>query len=177
MCFLEGVNWKIFIIVRLGNKEFYSDKHVKELNMGAMVATVDGAVNKSLDCGEAETKHQIQDEILQEQLERLWKTDLNEDSVVSSRESLSNENKRAQEMMKQSLKVMDGHYQVAMPWHTASLYLPNIRSLAEQRAALRNKHLLRDKDLFSKYKATVDEYIKEGHVERVPLPLHQERGQ
>lgn len=39
--------------------------------MGAMVATVDGAVNKSLDCGEAETKHQIQDEILQEQLERL----------------------------------------------------------------------------------------------------------
>jgi len=74
--------------------------------------------------------------------------------------SPSNEDKRVLEMMEQSLKVVDGHYQVALPWCTASHYLPNNLSLTERRGALLNKHLLRDKDLFSKYKATVEEYIE-----------------
>lgn len=60
------------------------------------------------------TKCQIQDEILQEQLERLWKTDF-ADSVVSSSVSLSIEDKRALDKMDQSLKIVDGHYQVALP--------------------------------------------------------------
>ena len=40
--------------------------------------------------------------------------------------------------------------------------------MAERRAALLKRRLLRDKDLFSKYKATMDECIKEGHAKRVP---------
>jgi len=39
--------------------------------MGGVVGSVDGAVNKRLVCEEVETKRQIQDKILQEQLERL----------------------------------------------------------------------------------------------------------
>ena len=40
--------------------------------------------------------------------------------------------------------------------------------MVERRAALLKKRLLKDKDLFSKYNATMNEYIQEGHAERVP---------
>ena len=46
---------------------------------------------------------------------RLWSTDF-ADSVVSSSVSPSNEDKRALEMMEQSLKVVNGHFQVGLPW-------------------------------------------------------------
>lgn len=45
-----------------GNKESSVDGHVKELNMGAVVGSVDCAVNKRLVCEEVETTRQIQDE-------------------------------------------------------------------------------------------------------------------
>ena len=112
-------------------------------------------------------KRQIVDEILQEQLERLWKTDF-ADSVVSSSVSLSTEDKRALEKMERSLKMADGHYQVALLWRMDPSYLPNNRSMVELRAALLRKRLLRDQDLFSKYNASMNEYIEKGHADSVP---------
>ena len=64
--------------------------------------------------------------------------------------------------------MVDGHYQVALAWRTDPPYLPNNRSMVECQAALLRKHLLRDQDLFSKYNTTMNEYIKQGHAERVP---------
>ena len=63
---------------------------------------------------------------------------------------------------------MNGHFQVGLPWRTNPPYLPNNRLMVERRAALLKKRLLKDKDLFSKYNATMNEYIQEGHGERVP---------
>ena len=40
--------------------------------------------------------------------------------------------------------------------------------MVERRAGLLKKRLLRDEDLFAKYNATMNEYIEEGHAERVP---------
>lgn len=88
------------------------------------------AVDGKLPCEDSETKRQIEDEILQEQLEKLWKTDFR-DSVVSSSTSPSIEDKKALEKMERSLKMLDGHYLVALPWCTDPLYLPNNRSMVE----------------------------------------------
>ena len=82
--------------------------------------------------------------------------------------SLSIEDKRALEKMEGSLKMVDGHYQVAMPWCMDLPYLPNNRSMVERRAALLRKHLLRAQDLFTKHNATMNEYVEKGHAERVP---------
>ena len=79
--------------------------------------------------------------------------------------SPSIEDKRALEMMEQSLKVVNGQFQVGLPWRTNSPYLPNNRLMVERRAALLKKRLLREEDLFSKYNATMNEYIEEGHAE------------
>ena len=84
--------------VGLGNKEFYTDEPVEEFE----VQCLDGgdgvdkqrvmnearemraseAVDGKLLCEDSLTKREIEDEILQEQLEKLWKTDFR-DSVVS----------------------------------------------------------------------------------------------
>ena len=82
--------------------------------------------------------------------------------------SPSIEDKRALEMMEQSLKVVNGHFLVGPPWRTNPPYLPNNRLMVKRRAAFLKKRLLRDEDLFSKYNATLNEYIEEGHAERVP---------
>ena len=91
--------------------------------------------------------------------------------------SPSIQDKTALEMIEQSLKVVNGHFQVGLPWRTNPPYLPNNRLMVERRAGLLKKRLLRDEDLFAKYNATMNEYIEEGHAERVPTdelqPGHQ----
>ena len=168
--------------VRLGNKEFYIDEPVEEFEMQRLEGgnsvdkqkvmneaqeSASEAMDGESPCGDSVTKREIEDEILQEQLEKLWKTDFR-DSVVSSSTSPSIEDTKALEKMERSLKMVDGHFQVALPWRTDPPYLPNNRSMVERRAALLRKRLLRDQDLFSKYNTTMKEYIEQGHAERVP---------
>lgn len=86
------------------------------------------------------TKRQIEDEVLQEQLEKLWKTDFR-DSVVSSSTSPSIEDKKALEKMERSIKMVDGHYQVALPWRTDPPCFPNNRSMVERRATLQKQRM------------------------------------
>ena len=162
--------------VGLGNKEFYIDEPVEEFE----VQRLDGgdgvdkqrvmnearelraseALDGKLPCEDSLTKRKIEDEILQEQLEKFWKTDFR-DSVVSSSTSPSIEDKKALEKMERSLKM-------ALPWRTDPPYLPSNRSMVDRRAALLRKRLLRDQDLFSKYNTTMNGYIEQGHAVRVP---------
>ena len=125
------------------------------------------ALDGTLPCEDSLTKREIEDEIRQEQLEKLWKTNFR-DSVVSSITSPSIEDKKALEKMERSRKMVDGHYQVALPWRTDPPYLPNNWSMVERRAALLRKRFLRDQDLFSNYNTTMNEYIEQGHAVKVP---------
>ena len=148
--------------VGLGNKEFYIDEPVEEFEVQQRVMNearelrASEALDGRLLYEDSLTKREIEDEILQEQLEKLWKTDFR-DSVVSSSTSPSIEDKKALEKMARSLKMVDGHFQVALPWCTDPPYLPSNRPMVERPAALLRKRLLRDQDLFSKYNTTMNE--------------------
>ena len=52
--------------------------------------------------------------------------------------------------MERTLKMVDGHYQVALPWRYDPPYLPNNRVVAERRGLLLKKRLLRDEALREK---------------------------
>ena len=110
---------------------------------------------------------EIRNEELNQQLERLWKTDF-ENSEGETRVCASLEDKRALEVMERTLKMVDGHYQIALPWRYDPPYLPNNRVVAERRGLLLKKRLLRDEALREKYKATMTDYIEKGHAERIP---------
>lgn len=62
-----------------------------------------------------EIESQAQDEELNQQLERLWNTDF-DNSEVETKVCALLEDKRALEVMERTLKMVDGHYQVALPW-------------------------------------------------------------
>lgn len=72
------------------------------------------------------------DDLLSHQLKRLWNTDFI-DPETNTEFSLSVEDKRAVEIMEQSLKIKDGHFQLALPWRQESFNIPNNKPVAEKR--------------------------------------------
>ena len=90
-----------------------------------------------------QVEYNIDDETLQKQLERLWKTDFG-DSVVGTKVSPLMEDKMAVNKMEESLRRVGSHFQVALPWRPGCPQLTNNKSMAEQRLQLLKKRLLKD---------------------------------
>jgi hypothetical protein len=107
------------------------------------------------------------DEDLKHQLERLWKTDF-EGFLVETKVYPSVEDKKALQIMEKKLKIVDGHFQVALPWRNNPPYLPNNKMVAERRGLLLRKRLLRDDELLKKYRTTLNEYLEKGYAEKIP---------
>ena len=107
------------------------------------------------------------DDRLMHQIEQFWKIE-NYGLSPNSKESMSLEDKRALAVMENSATMVDGHYQVALPWREPNPYLPNNRSMAERWLFLLKKRLLQDSKLFDGYKATMENYLDKGHARRVP---------
>ena len=78
---------------------------------------------------------------LMQQLERFWKTD-NAGLIPDCKVSMSIEDKRALAVMESSAKLVDGHYQLALPWREPAPKLPNNRIMAERRLQLLKKRFL-----------------------------------
>ena len=116
---------------------------------------------------EEQVEYNIDDETLQRQLKRLWKTDFG-DSVVGTKVSPSIEDKMAVNKIEESLRRVGSHFQVALPWRPGCPHLTNNKSIAEQRLQLLKKWLLKDEDLLAKYPTTMQEYIVKGHAQKVP---------
>ena len=138
--------------------------HVADAGSGLKLG-LDSSENKN-QLQTDETELQARNEELNRQLERLWKTDF-ESSEVETRVCASLEDKRALEIMEKTLKMVDGHFQVALPWRHDPPFLPNNRIVAERRGVLLKKRLLKDEALSEKYKTTMTDYIENGHVQKV----------
>ncbi|XP_071476616.1 uncharacterized protein [Diadema antillarum] len=108
----------------------------------------------------------LEDDSLEQQLKQFWRVDfggyLNQDNVGDSVEDL-----RALKVMKESAVMVDGHYQVALPWRSFPPVLPNNRRLAEARLGYLKKRLERNEALRDKYVETVSDYIAKGYAKEV----------
>ena len=80
---------------------------------------------------------------------------MNEDLKHQLEVCPSLEDKKVLQIMEETLKVVDGHFQVALPWRNNPPYLPNNKVVAERRGFLLKKLLLRDDDLLRKYQTTM----------------------
>ena len=102
-----------------------------------------------------------------QQLERFCQSE-NAGLIPDCKVSMSVEDKRALAVMESSAKLVDGHYQVALPWRESVPKLPNNRVLAERRLQLLKKRFLQDSELFEKYRATIQDNMIKGYTKRVP---------
>ena len=100
-------------------------------------------------------------------MERLWNTDFG-DAAVDIKVGVSVEDHRALDLMEKSLTMVDGHYQVALPWHRDPPDLPNNKRMAERRLHSLKSRLKKDDKLLEKYKVTMEDYITKGHAEKLP---------
>ena len=106
-------------------------------------------------------------DLLQSQVKRFWSTDFGE-SLASSEVCMSLEDKRALKIMNETVRKTDGYYQVGLPWRNRSPSVPNNRVFAESRLRSLKRRLLKDKNHYRKYSATMNKYSSNGHAVKIP---------
>ena len=104
---------------------------------------------------------QVDNDSLTQQLERFWNTDIN-DSTMDNKMSASVEDKRALHVMEESVKLVDGHFQEALPWRQDPPGIPNSKPMAWKRLRSLKNRLENDGELFEKYTNTMQDYINKG---------------
>jgi len=74
------------------------------------------------------------DKTLHQQMESMFRSDFNE-PMISSKAAMSDEDQKALLQMETSVKLVNGHYQLGLPWRHKSVNLPNNREFAFRRSA------------------------------------------
>ena len=105
--------------------------------------------------------------MLNHQLERLWNTNFKE-SESYDKVSPSVEDNKALRVMEDSVKLVDGHFQVALPWRKDPPDIPNNKIMAERRLRFLRNRLMKDTELFKRYTEAIQDYIAKAHAEKVP---------
>lgn len=103
------------------------------------------------------------DELLHQQVERMFTAEFN-DPAVDANATMSLNDKKALLLMESTVKLVDGHYQLGLPWKDANLKLPNNRVSAERRLRSLKRRLLGDSRLLERYKETMNSYINDNHA-------------
>ena len=88
------------------------------------------------------------------------------DSVYSCEPSLSQNDKRALEIMNETATLVNGHYEIALPWKNDPPGIDNNKVIAEHRLRLLKKHLLKDPVLLTKYKECIEDLLEKGYAVR-----------
>ena len=104
---------------------------------------------------------------LSTQFEKFCEMEFN-DSQFTVEKTLSQEDKTALHTMEQSVRLRDGHYEVALPWKVFPPNLPNNKTQAEQRLLSLKKRLVRNPELHQKYSAFMEDLVEKGYARRVP---------
>ena len=112
------------------------------------------------------TVNMAQSDPLQKQLEKIWSSDFidvrNTDPVMSV------DDKRALKTMQETVKIVDGKYQLGIPWSVdPKTSLPNNRSVAESRLRMLKRKFQANPKLAEDYTSTVEAYIAENQARLV----------
>ena len=77
------------------------------------------------------------------------------------------EDRRAENILQRSTKLVNGHYETELLWKNDSPQLPNNRTVAEKRLKSLRKKLINSPELKSKYRKAMEEYIKGGFARKL----------
>ena len=109
---------------------------------------------------------QNQENVLQKQVERMIQMDFSENDDYLA-EGISLEDQRALSIFESSVKKVDGHYEIALPWLSGKPALPNNRKMAERRLASLQTRLRKDSSLREEYRNVMGDYLENGYAARV----------
>ncbi|KAL9989490.1 hypothetical protein ACROYT_G004049 [Oculina patagonica] len=97
------------------------------------------------------------------------------DSSYESKTSMSLNDRKALNIMKETVQLQNGHYEMALPWKFYPPRLQNNRTLAERRLLQLKRRLLKEPLVHQKYKAFMDDLLSKDYARKVncqdPGPL------
>ncbi|XP_038066468.1 uncharacterized protein LOC119736528 [Patiria miniata] len=102
---------------------------------------------------------------LEAQVERFWKLDT---ADLSDDRTMSLDDKKAVKTWNDSVNLVDGHYQLDIPFKSDTPDLPENRIVAERRLQSLAKRFTKDPGLHSRYCAEIQNLLSRGFAERVP---------
>ena len=108
-----------------------------------------------------------QQEILNAQLERMYNEDFG-DTNGNFEEGMSIEDRKAREIMDQSATLVNGHYQIRLPFRQEIPNLPDSLSTAEKRLMWLKRKMQKDPVFHTKYSSVMEKYGTEGSSRQVP---------
>lgn len=98
-------------------------------------------------------------------LDELWQQQFKMDM---EQVGLSREDLRFVDMVTKSAKLIDGHYQDALPLKNSNISMPNNRKVVEQRLYHLKRRLQRDPVFYREYHTFIKDLLGKGYAERVP---------
>ena len=123
------------------------------------------------------TAHFVQvEKTLDQQFRNYCNLEFND--VVCESKTMSLNDRRALDIMEESVKLENGHYEIALPWKTYPPNLKTNRTVAERRLELLKKRLRREPIVHQKYTAFVDDLLSRDYAREVisqevgPLGIH-----
>jgi len=106
-------------------------------------------------------------------LREFWEID---SSGMGNLPVLSVNNKMVIDKPESSIKFVDGHYQVAIPWKDDRLSLPNSFKMAFQRLQTLEKRLMRSPEIAVNYNQVIENHLEKGYVRKIePCIVEQHR--
>ena len=83
-------------------------------------------------------------------------------------DSISVDNRKAIKIMEESVIKKNGYFQVALPWKSSNVSLPNNKQIAMKRLDCLGRKLARDPELHQKDLRKMNEYLEQGHARLIP---------
>jgi len=102
---------------------------------------------------------------LEEQVERFWKLETTEQHSGELAHSVND--RRAIAIWEQSVKINDGHYEMAIPFK-AQPNFPDNKAIAVKRLESLRKRLLMDPKILHEYKTGMDDVLSKNYATKVP---------
>ncbi|XP_071956811.1 uncharacterized protein [Antedon mediterranea] len=105
----------------------------------------------------------IRAEPLEEQFKQLCNIEFND--IPTEKTVMSRNDLQALQMMQESTKLKNGHYQVSMPWKSPPEEFPNNKAVALKRLNLLKSRLIKESTLHTKYTDFMNDLLLKSYAE------------
>ena len=114
------------------------------------------------------TCNYLSNEALQSEIEKYWKVD---DVTFDDRKCPSLEDKKAEIMFNESVRQVNGHYEIAIPFKCDDVVLQNNKPMALGRLNSLKVKLRKDESLHTEYAGQISNLISKQYAEKVPTEV------
>lgn len=171
---LPTVDAEIDLLIGNDVTKALEPKEVRESKHGGPYAvrtslgwTINGPLGREKK--QTRTTNRIHSDVrLNEQFQRFCDIEFNDLNHHDDTLAMSQEDRRALDIMNRTATLKDGHYEIALPWRTFPPDLPNNRIAAERRLDSLKTKLTKNPQLHEKYSAFMTDLEQKGYSQKVP---------